>query len=285
MAMKRLKPTSNGVRNMTVVKYKNLLTTNKPFKGLTSGKKNTSGRNNQGRLTSRFRGGGVKRNYRDVDFIYDKKDIPAKVETVEYDPFRSAFISLVCYNDGERRYIISPKNIKVGDQIMTSEEAPAKTGNRLPLSKIPLGSFVHCVESKPGSGAKFGRSAGNAIELTAIDGDQAQLRMPSSEIRRVPADCWASIGEVSNDQHKLVNVGKAGRARHMGRRPRVRGAAMNAVDHPHGGGEGKAGRGHRRQRTFAGRAAGKGQKTRDAKKYSNHQIVRRRKVKMTANNK
>ena len=280
-----MKPTSNGVRDMTVIKYKNILTTNKPHKALVKGKKNTSGRNHQGRLTSRFRGGGVKRNYRDIDFAYDKKDIPARVESVEYDPYRSAFISLIVFRDGERRYIIAPKGIKVGDELIVSESAPAKKGNRMPLSKVPLGSFVHCVESKPGNGAKFGRSAGNAIELTAIDGDTAQLRMPSSEIRRVSADCWASIGEVSNDQHKLVVVGKAGRARAMGRRPKVRGSVMNPVDHPHGGGEGKAGRGHRRQRTFAGRPAGKGQKTRTPKKYSNKQIVRRRKVKMTANNK
>lgn len=285
MALKRYKPTSNGRRNMTVVKYKDLLTTDKPHKALTGGKKNTSGRNSDGRLTSRFRGGGNKKNYRHIDFKFDKKDIPAKVETIEYDPYRSAFISLVCYRDGERRYIVAPKNLKVGDEIIVSEEAPAKVGNRMMLANVPLGSFVYNIESNPGAGAKFARSAGNYAELVAVDGGQAQLRMPSSEIRRVPATCWATIGEASNEHYKLVNIGKAGRARAMGRRPRVRGSVMNPVDHPHGGGEGKAGRGHRRQRTFAGRPAGKGQKTRKPKKYSNHNIVRRRKVKMTANNK
>ncbi len=285
MAIKRYKPTSNGQRNMTVIKYKDYLTTDKPHKALTKGKKNNSGRNSDGRLTSRFRGGGNKRNYRMIDFLFDKKNIPAKVETVEYDPYRSAFISLVCYRDGERRYMIAPRKLAVGDVIENSETAPIKPGNRLPLSKIPISTFVYCVESNPNGGAKFARSAGNYVELVAIDGDEAQLRMPSSEIRRVPAACWATIGEASNEQHKLVNIGKAGRARQMGRRPRVRGAAMNPVDHPHGGGEGKAGRGHRRQRTKWGKPSGKGQKTRDPKKYSNDKIVRRRKVKMTANNK
>lgn len=285
MALKRYKPTSNGQRNMTVVKYKELLTTNKPHKALVKGKKNTSGRNNDGRLTSRFRGGGNKKNYRLIDFKFDKKDIPAKVESVEYDPYRSAFISLVCYRDGERRYMISPKGIKVGDEIMTSVDAPTKVGNRLPLAKIPLGSFVYNIESNPNGGAKFARSAGNYAELVAIDGGQAQLRMPSTEIRRVSAECWATIGEASNEHHKLVNIGKAGRRRQMGRRPRVRGSAMNPVDHPHGGGEGRAGRGHRRQRTVFGKPAGKGQKTRNPKKYSNKNIIRRRKVKMTQNNK
>lgn len=285
MALKRYKPTSNGQRNMTVVKYKDLLTTNKPFKALVKGKKNTSGRNNDGRLTSRFRGGGNKKNYRQIDFKFDKKDVPARVESVEYDPYRSAFISLVCYRDGERRYMVSPQDIKVDDEIIVSENAPIKPGNRLPLSKIPLGTFVYNVESNPNGGAKFARSAGNYIELVAIDNGQAQLRMPSTEIRRVSEECWATVGEVSNEHHKLVNIGKAGRSRQMGRRPRVRGAAMNPVDHPHGGGEGKAGRGHRRQRTKWGKMAGKGQKTRNPKKYSAKNIVRRRKVKMTANNK
>lgn len=285
MALKRYKPTSNGQRNMTVVKYKELLTTNKPHKQLTTGKKNASGRNNSGRITSRFRGAGNKRNYRLIDFKFDKKDIPARVESVEYDPYRSAFISLVCYRDGERRYMIAPQKIKVGDEIIVSADASAKIGNRLPLANIPLGTFVYNIESNPNGGAKFARSAGNYAELVAIDGGQAQLRMPSSEIRRVPADCWATIGEASNEHHKLVNIGKAGRARALGRRPRVRGSAMNPVDHPHGGGEGRAGRGHRRARTIFGKPSGKGQKTRKAKKYSNKNIVRRRKVKMTANNK
>ena len=269
---------------MSTVKYKEVLTTNAPHKSLLKGGKNTSGRNSAGRLTSRFRGGGNKRKFRTIDFVYDKKDIPARVESVEYDPYRSAFISLVCYRDGERRYIVAPKKVAVGDEIIVSQTAPIKPGNRLPLSQIPLGTYVYNIESSPQSGAKFARSAGGHAELVAIDGGKAQLRMPSSEIRRVSDDCWASVGEVSNEHHQLVNVGKAGRSRAMGRRPRVRGSAMNAVDHPHGGGEGKAGRGHRRQRTFAGRPAGKGQKTRAPKKFSNKHIVRRRKVKMTQHN-
>lgn len=270
---------------MTVVKYKELLTRSTPHKALTKGKKNTSGRNHDGRLTSRFRGGGNKKNYRLIDFKFDKKNIPAKVESVEYDPYRSAFISLVCYRDGERRYMVAPQKIKVGDMVEVSETAPIKPGNRLPLSKIPLGTFVYCIESNPNGGAKFARSAGNYAELVAIDNGQAQLRMPSTEIRRVSDTCWASVGEASNEHHKLVNIGKAGRARQMGRRPRVRGSAMNPVDHPHGGGEGRAGRGHRRARSFTGKPTGKGQKTRNPKKYSNKNIIRRRKVKMTANNK
>lgn len=270
---------------MTVVEYKKTLSGAKPHKALLTGSKNVSGRNSAGRLTSRFRGGGSKRKFRTIDFTYDKKNIPARVESVEYDPYRSAFISLVCYRDGERRYIVAPQKVQEGDEIMVAEDAPIKPGNRLPLANIPLGSFVYNIESNPGNGAKFARSAGNHAELVAIDGGKAQLRMPSSEIRRVSDECWASIGEVSNEHHQLENIGKAGRNRHKGRRPRVRGSVMNAVDHPHGGGEGKAGRGHRRQRTFAGRPAGKGQKTRAPKKYSNRNIVRRRKVKMTQNNK
>ena len=266
---------------MTVVKYKELLTTTTPHKALVVGMKNTSGRNNQGRLTSRFRGGGKKRNYRLLDFRFDKQDIPAKVESVEYDPHRSAFISLLCYRDGERRYIIAPQGIKVGDELIVSEKAPIRIGNRLPLARIPLGSMVYNIESNPRGGAKFARAAGNSAELVALDGGQAQLRMPSSEIRRVSEDCYASLGAVSNEHHSLVNYGKAGRARHLGRRPRVRGAAMNAVDHPHGGGEGRAGRGHRRARSKWGKPTGKGQKTRSPKKYSNSRIIKRRKVGMT----
>ncbi len=276
--MKRIKPNTPGQRGMTFVSYKKTLTKTKPHKALTKGRKNNSSRNSDGRITIRFRGGGVKRSYRDVDFKYDKKDIPAKIETVEYDPFRSAFISLVCYNDGERRYIVSPKGIKVGDNIIVSEKAEVKTGNRMMLKNIPSGIFVHNVEIKPNGGAKMARSAGSGLEVLGVDGDKVQIKMPSGEIRIVLADCYASVGNVSNDEHKLVNIGKAGRARKMGRRPRVRGSAMNAVDHPYGGGEGKAGIGRRRLVTKWGKPAGKGQKTRKPKKYSNALIVKRRKV-------
>ncbi len=278
MAIKRYKPTSNGVRNMTVVKYKDYLTTDKPFKPLVKGKKNQSGRNAFGRITSRFRGGGRKRNYRQIDFKMDKFDIPAKIETVEYDPYRSAFISLVVYRDGERRYIISPKNVKVGDTFIVSEEADIKVGNRMKLKNIPVGTFVYNVEIQPGAGAKLARSAGNAIEVAALDGNKVHLKMPSSEVRKVSADAFATIGEVSNPDHKLVNIGKAGKSRYLGRRPKVRGSAMNPVDHPYGGGEGRAGVGRRRLVSKWGKPTGKGQKTRRPKKYSNHNIVRRRKV-------
>jgi len=276
--MKVYKPTTPGRRGMTSVTYKGKLTTSKPHKSLTKGVRRSVGRNNQGRITMRHRGGGHKRLYRDIDFVYNKHDIPAKVETVEYDPNRSGFIALVCYKDGERRYVLAPQSVKVGDTFLVGEKAPLKPGNRLPLKNIPIGTFVYNVELKPGSGAKIARSAGNHVEVIANDGGYTHLKMPSSEIRKVLEKSWASIGEVSNEEHKLVNIGKAGRARWMGRRPTVRGAAMNAVDHPHGGGEGKAGRGHRRARSKWGKPTGKGQKTRKGKKYSNALIIKRRKV-------
>ena len=285
-ALKRYKGTSPGQRGMTVVPYKELLSTgNNPKKSLTKGKKNNSGRNAHGRLTSRFRGGGVKRKYRTIDFVFDKKDIPAKFETIEYDPYRSSFISLVCYADGERRYVLTPKGIEVGDKMIVSEKAELKAGNRVALKNVPVGTMVFAVETKVGVGAKFARSAGNGIEVVAHDNGMVNLKMPSSEIRKVSDECFATIGEASNEHHKLVTIGKAGRARKMGRRPRVRGSAMNPVDHPHGGGEGKAGRGRRRQVTKWGKPSGKGQKTRNPNKYSNKLIVKRRKVKSTANNK
>ena len=278
MAIKRYKPTSNGVRNMTVVKYRDYLTTNRPYKALTKGKKNNSGRNSFGRITTRFRGAGNKRKYRFIDFKLNKFDIPFRIETIEYDPYRTAFISLVVYRDGERRYIITPKNAKVGDEYIISENAEIKEGNRLKLKNIPVGTFVYNVEIKPGSGAKIARSAGSYVEVAAIDGNTVHLKMPSTEVRKVSAEGFATIGEASNPDHKLVKIGKAGRARHMGRRPKVRGSAMNPVDHPYGGGEGRAGIGRRRLVTKWGKPAGKGQKTRRAKKYSNSLIVRRRKV-------
>ena len=276
--MKRYKPNTPGTRGMTVVKYKDFLTTNKPNKKLTVGQANKSARNGFGRITTRFRGGGVKRNYRLIDFKFDKFDIPAKIETVEYDPYRSAFVSIALYADGERRYIITPKGMTAGDEFIVSEKAKVKNGNRMALKNIPVGTFVFGVEIKPKSGAKLARSAGNSIEVVAHDAGKVHLKMPSSEVRLVSEDCMATIGEASNDQHKLTNIGKAGRARKMGRRPKVRGSAMNPVDHPHGGGEGKAGRGRRRQITKWGKPSGKGQKTRSPKKYSNALIVKRRKV-------
>lgn len=277
--MKQYKPTSAGRRDSSVIEYKKKLTTTKsnPLKSLTKGKRSTGGRNSQGRTTVLNRGGGNKRTYRLIDFKYDKKDIPARVETIEYDPNRSGFIALVCYKDGERRYILAPQQMKQGDEIIVSETAKVKIGNRLPLSAIPVGTFVYNVEINPGAGGRIARSAGNYVEVVAQDASHTSLKMPSSEIRKVLNIAWASVGSVSNEENRLVVIGKAGRARHMGLRPKVRGAAKNAVDHPHGGGEGKSPRGHRRQRTKQGRPTGKGQKTRSPKKYSNKLIVSRRK--------
>lgn len=277
--MKKYKPTSAGRRDGSVVEYKKKLTSTKsqPHKSLTKGKKSTGGRNSQGRITAHYRGAGNKRTFRDIDFTYNKKDVPAKVETIEYDPNRSGFIALICYADGERRYILAPQTLKQGDEVIVSETAKPKTGNRLPLSAIPVGSFVYNVEIKPAGGAKLARSAGNFAEVVAQDGRFTTLKMPSTEIRKVSSSAWASIGAVSNEEYRLVSIGKAGRARHMGLRPKTRGAAKNAVDHPHGGGEGRSPRGHRRQRTKQGRPTGKGQKTRSPKKYSNKMIVQRRK--------
>ena len=277
--MKQYKPTSAGRRDGSVIEYKKKLTSTQsnPLKSLTKGQRSTGGRNNQGRTTTLYRGGGNKRTYRLIDFKYNKKDIPAIVETVEYDPFRSGFIALICYKDGERRYILAPQALTQGAEIIVSETAKPTVGNRLPLSAIPVGTFVYNVEIKPGAGAQLARSAGTHIEVVAQDAKHTTLKMPSTELRKVLNNAWASVGSVSNDEHRLVSIGKAGRARHMGLRPKTRGTAKNAVDHPHGGGEGKSPRGHRRQRTKQGRPTGKGQKTRSPKKYSNKLIVARRK--------
>jgi len=278
--MKKYKPTSAGRRGMTVVPYKEKLTSSKnaPHKKLTKGKKSTGGRNSQGRITMWYRGAGNKRTYRNIDFKFDKKDVPARVESIEYDPYRSGFIALVCYKDGERQYILAPKGMKEGDEFVVSEKAKPKIGNRLPLGNIPVGTFVCNIELKPGAGARLARSAGNHAEVIAHDAGYTQLKMPSTEIRRVLSSAWATVGEISNEEHRLVTIGKAGRARHMGLRPKTRGSARNPVDHPHGGGEGRSPRGHRRQRTKQGRPTGKRQKTRKPKKYSNNLIVSRRRV-------
>lgn len=277
--MKKHKPTSAGRRGMTVIEYKKKLTStsSRPHKALVKGKAATGGRNSQGRITTHYRGAGNKRKYREIDFRFDKKDIPAKIETIEYDPFRTGFIALVVYADGERRYVLVPQNMKEGDTFIVSETAKITTGNRLPLSKIPVGTFVYAVETRPEGGARIARAAGNYAEVVAHDGGYTQLRMPSTEIRKILATAWASVGAVSNEENRLVTIGKAGRARHMGLRPKTRGSAKNAVDHPHGGGEGRSPRGHKRSRTKQGRPTGKGQKTRRPKKQSNKFIVSRRK--------
>ncbi len=276
--MKTYKPYTKSRRNMTTLPYRELLSGDRPTKSLMKGKKQHAGRNAFGRVTTRHQGGGHKKSYRDVDFSYNKKDVPAKVETVEYDPYRTGFIARVCYADGERRYVLAPKDLKVGDTFMVSETAPVKVGNRLPLGKLPTGTFVYNVELKPGAGARLARSAGNYAEVVAHDAGFAQLKLPSTEIRKVSDNAWASIGAVGNENSRLVKFGKAGRSRWMGIRPTVRGTAMNPVDHPHGGGEGRQGRGLRRAKSMWGKPTGKGQKTRTPKKYSNVFIVSRRKV-------
>lgn len=276
--MKTYKPTSPSRRNMSTLPYKELLSGDKPMKSLLVSKKRQAGRNNAGRITTRHQGGGHKRRMRMVDFSYNKKDIPARVETIEYDPYRTGFIARVVYADGERRYVLAPKDVKVGDTFVVSEKAPVKPGNRMPLGRIPSGTFVYNIELKVGAGARLARSAGNYAEVVAHDAGYAQLKMPSSEIRKVSDLCWASVGSVSNENSRLVKYGKAGRSRWKGIRPTVRGTAMNPVDHPHGGGEGRQGRGLRRAKSMWGKPTGKGQKTRTPKKYSNVFIVSRRKV-------
>lgn len=263
---------------MSAIPYKNYITTSTPEKSLVSGGKSTSARNNRGRITVRHQGGGAKKLFRMVDFLMEKRDIPFTVKTVEYDPHRTGFVGLVQYKDGEKRYMLLPKTVKVGEELIVSSAAAIKPGNRLQLKSIPVGTFVYNVELKQNGGAKLGRSAGNFVEVIALDGDYSHLKLPSTEVRKVPSVAWASIGTVSNDENWLVNIGKAGRNRWLGIRPTVRGSAQNPVDHPYGGGEGRQGRGLRRLKTRWGKQVGKGQKSRTPKKYSNVFIVSRRKV-------
>ncbi len=275
--MKTYKPTSKSRRQMTNVNYHDILTKFPPTKSLTYGRKRAVGRNSQGRITVRHKGGGHKRLYRQVDFLYDKKEIPAKIKSVEYDPNRSAFIGLAVYKDGEKRYVVLPKSVKSGDSFIVSEKAELNPGNRLPLRNIPVGTFVYNIEINPHGGAKIGRSAGIFAQVVANTDGYTNIKMPSSEIRRINENCWASVGVVSNEEHHLVNYGKAGRSRWRGIRPTVRGTAMNPVDHPYGGGEGRQGRGTKRPKTMWGKVTG-GRKTRTPKKYSNVFIVSRRRT-------
>ncbi len=263
---------------MTTPSYRKFLTASEPLKALTKGFQRGNGHNNTGRITTRHKGGGVKRAYRFVDFVYDKKEIPAKVMTIEYDPNRTAFIALLNYADGEKRYMVVPKSVKPGDSILVGQKAEIKPGNRLPLRNIPVGTFVYNIEIKPAGGAKLVRSAGNFAEVIAHDEGYAQIKLPSTEVRKIIDTAWASVGEVSNDENWLQHIGKAGKNRHRGVRPTVRGTAMNPVDHPHGGGEGRQGRGRRRAISIYGKPTGKGQKSRKPKKYSNRLIVSRRRV-------
>ena len=276
--MKRYKPTTPSRRHMVIVEYKKVLTTNEPHKALTRGVKRSVGRNNTGRITTRHKGSGNKRLYREIDFKYEKKNIPAKIVSVEYDPNRTAFISLAQYADGAKTYIVTPKGIKVGDEFIVSEKTEVKLANRMILKNIPVGTLIYNIELKPQGGGRIARSAGNYAEIVAHDNGYALVKMPSTEIRRIIETAWASIGEVSNDEHHLQNDGKAGKSRWKGIRPTVRGTAMNPVDHPHGGGEGRQGRGRRRAISIYGKPTGKGQKSRTPKKYSNKFIVSRRKV-------
>lgn len=273
--MKNYNPTSPSRRQMSGVDYASVLTVSEPHKALTQKLNTNSGRNNRGVITTRHQGSGNKKLYRIVDFIQNKRNVPARVETIEYDPYRSAFIALVVYKDGERRYILAPKDLKVGDEIIVSESAPLKTGNRLKLKNVPIGHFVHNVEIRSGGGGRLARSAGAYAEVLAHDGGLTDLRMGSKEIRKVSSEGWASIGQVSNPDYNLVNIGKAGRSRWLGIRPTVRGSAMNPVDHPYGGGEGAQPRGTKRPKTMWGKVTG-GHKTRHKKKWSSKWIIQRR---------
>lgn len=276
--MKSYRPTTPSRRKMSTVSYRGVLSHSRPVKAFASGFKRDVGRSDAGRITMRHRGGGHKRLFRSVDFVQNKFNMPGRVVSVEYDPNRSSFISLISYKDGERRYILTPKSVAVGAELLTSENAPLTPGNRLLLRNIPVGTFVYNIELKPNGGGKLCRSAGNYAEVVAHDAGYAHIKLPSSEVRRVPDNAWASVGAVSNEEHYLEVVGKAGRSRWLGVRPTVRGTAMNPVDHPYGGGEGRQGRGTRYPKTLWGKHVGKGQKSRRPKKYSNRLILSRRKV-------
>ncbi len=273
MAIKRYKPTSAGQRGKTTASFEEV-TTSTPEKSLLATKKKTAGRNSYGRITVRHIGGGNRQKYRIIDFKRDKDGIPAKVSTIEYDPNRTAYIALVVYADGEKRYILAPNGLQVGDELMSGANAEIKVGNALPLENIPVGSIIHNVELNAGRGGKIGRSAGNSAQLMAKEGRYATLRMPSGEMRKVLLTCRATIGEIGNLDHELVKLGKAGRTRHMGIRPSVRGVVMNPVDHPHGGGEGKSPVGMPAPVTPWGKPA-LGMKTRKKKKASNKLMVKR----------
>lgn len=239
MAVKKFKPTTPGRRFMSIPMYKEELTCTTPEKSLCLPMRKTAGRNNLGRVTSRHRGGGSKRKYRIIDFKREKYGVPAKVATIEYDPNRSARIALLFYADGEKRYIVAPLGIKVGDVIYSGPNAEITNGNSVPLRRIPTGTIIHNIELKSGKGAQLARTAGASARLMAKEGEYAQIRLPSSEVRKVRLECYATIGQVGNIEHENYSMGKAGKTRWLGRRPHVRGSAMNPVDHPHGGGEGK----------------------------------------------
>ena len=275
MGIKRYRPTTPSRRHMTSLDFSEI-TKKKPEKSLVVHLKKHSGRNNQGKITVRHRGGGHKKKYRIIDFKRFKDDIPATVKAIEYDPNRSANIALLAYADGEKTYIIAPNGLKVGDRLMNGPNAEIRPGNCLPMTAIPLGSEIHNIEMRPGKGAQLVRSAGNSAQLMAREGKMATVRLPSGETRMVPVDCRATLGSVGNSDHELVKIGKAGRKRHMGIRPTVRGSVMNPNDHPHGGGEGRAPIGRSAPSTPWGKPA-LGYKTRKKNKHSDKYIVSKRK--------
>lgn len=272
--MKLYNPTTPSRRQMKGYDFSQL-TKIDPLKSLKKGFHKKVGRNNQGRITARYRGGGVKRLYREIDFKQDKFNIPGKVFAIEYDPNRTTRIARIHFADGEKRYILAPQDLRVGDMIITAEKAPLKPGNRIKLKNIPQGSTVHNVELFPNQGGKIVRSAGVGAIVLANEAGFVQLVMPSSETRMISGESFASMGQLSNAEHNLINLGKAGKSRWLGRRPKVRGTAMNPVDHPYGGGEGRQGRGTRRPKTAQGKITG-GRKTRNKKKKSGKFIIRRR---------
>jgi len=276
MATRNLKPITPGTRYYSISTFDEI-TTSKPEKSLLEPIKKSGGRNNTGRVTSRHRGGGHKRMYRIIDFKRNKLGVAATVKTIEYDPNRTCRIALLEYSDGEKRYIIAPDKIAVGQVLMSGEMAEPKDGNALPFTKIPVGYFVHNIEMRPGKGGQMARSAGTSAQFVGIDGNKAQLKLPSGEIRMVPSNCMATIGVVSNGSHENISYGKAGRMRWLGVRPQTRGMAMNPIDHPNGGGEGrsKSGGGRKHLRSPWGQLA-KGLKTRKKKNASNDMIIRRR---------
>lgn len=274
MALKRYNPTSPALRGMTVINYKVELKFNKPQRSLLDKVKKTGGRNAHGRITVRHIGGGNKKKYRVIDFKRDKDNIPAKVASIEYDPNRSAFIALLHYVDGEKRYILAPVGLNVGDTVVSGESADIKVGNSLPLYAIPVGTVIHNIELYPGRGGQIARAAGISAQLMAKEGAYAIIRMPSGEMRYIPIKCKATIGQVGNLEHEIVSIGKAGKSRHLGIRPTVRGSVMNPVDHPHGGGEGKSPVGRPGPVTPWGKPT-LGYKTRKKKKTTNRFIIKR----------
>ena len=274
MAVRKFKPTTPGQRHKVIGVFKDVITATTPEKSLTVGLRSRGGRNNQGRLTLSYRGGGHKRRYRIIDFKRNTDNMPATVLTIEYDPNRSANIALIQYEDGKKAYIIAPNGLTVGQKVESGENVLPEVGNTLPLSNIPVGTLVHCIELRPGQGAAMARSAGTFAQISSREGDYAIMRLPSGEIRKVLLSCRATVGIVGNSEHSLEQSGKAGRSRWLGRRPHNRGVVMNPHDHPMGGGEGRQSGGHPRSRTGL---YAKGLKTRSPKKHSNKYIIERRK--------